>query len=218
LPPQDAALRIVHAGGRFVVVDKPPGMLSVPGKGPDKADCVASRVAAIFPAATGPFIVHRLDMETSGLMVLGLDPDAQRELSGQFEARTVEKIYVALVVGILTRDAGTIDLPIRPDPARRPLQVVDPVQGRSAVTGWRALARETDRTRVEFRPITGRTHQIRVHAAAPEPIGGLGSPILGDVLYGSDTPSPRLMLHAALLSFRAPGGVARVEFRSPPAF
>ncbi len=209
--------RIVFAGPRYAVVDKPAWMLSVPGKGPDKQDCVASRIAAMFPGATGPLVVHRLDMETSGLLVLGLDPGAQRELSRQFEARLVEKSYTALVDGLVEPEHGTIVLPMRPDRARRPLQLIDPERGRDAATHWRVLAREIDRTRVEFRPITGRTHQLRVHAATPSDRGGLGHPIIGDGLYGGP-PAERLMLHAGRLSFLDPDSGRCVEFESPAPF
>ncbi|MCC6661046.1 MAG: RluA family pseudouridine synthase [Phycisphaerales bacterium] len=209
-------LRIVHATAEIVVVDKPPGLLSVPGKGPDKADCVAARVRAAFPAACGPLIVHRLDMETSGLMVLGLTTGAQRELSRQFESRDVEKSYTALVRGSPGRDEGEISLPLRADVSHRPFQVVDRIHGRAAVTRYRVLVRETDRTRIWFLPVTGRTHQLRVHAAAAG--GGLGCPIIGDVLYGDGRPGDRLMLHASGLSFRPPGGGARMGFTSPVPF
>lgn len=202
------------------MIDKPSGVLSVPGIGPEKADCVVSRVHAAveamqavpLPIPHGQMIVHRLDMDTSGLMVVALDADAQRELSMQFEERRPEKKYIALVAGLLHTDEGTIDLPMRLDVENRPYQIVDHVQGRPATTHFRVLARETDRTRVEFRPITGRTHQIRVHASK-----GLGHPILGDPLYG-DHPAARLMLHASYLSFVEPGGAARIEFESPPPF
>jgi len=199
-------------------VDKPAGMLSVPGKGPGKQDCAAARVRRIVPGATGPLVVHRLDMETSGLMVFGLDADAQRSLSAQFEARTVEKCYVALVEGEIAAQCGVIDLPLRPDLARRPFQVPDWWGGRPAVTRWRVLAREGDRTRVRFEPLTGRTHQIRVHAATQRERGGLGHPIIGDMLYGDGTPAPRLMLHAARLSFQDPDGRRRREFESAVPF
>lgn len=198
-------------------MDKPAGMLSVPGKGANKQDCVASRVAAMFPGATGPLVVHRLDMETSGLLVLGLDPGAQRSLSAQFEARSVEKAYVALVEGAPAHDAGTITLPLRPDVSNRPIQIVDAAHGRPAVTRWRVLSREVDRTRVEFQPLTGRTHQLRVHAASPGPRGGLGHPIIGDTLYGGPA-AERLMLHAAMLSFLDPDSGRRLEFRSETPF
>lgn len=213
---------MIAATDRYAVIDKPSGMLSVPGKGPEKADCAAARVAALFPHATGPLVVHRLDMETSGLLVFGLDEQAQKDLSSQFERRVVEKSYTALVVGglppgwvgpdPLDRDQGELSLPMRGDLERRPLQVIDPVNGREAVTRWRILAREVDRLRMRFDPLTGRTHQLRVHAAS-----GLGHPILGDELYGGPE-APRLMLHAASLSFLEPGTGRRVEFVSTPPF
>lgn len=213
-------VRLVHLHERFVVVDKPSGVLSVPGIGPEKADCVVSRVhGALYagdtskPAlASNHLIVHRLDMDTSGLMVVALDADAQRELSQQFHDRIPEKSYVALVDGIVEADEGFIDLPMRLDVDNRPYQIVDHVQGRPAQTHFRVLSREIDRTRIEFRPVTGRTHQLRVHAAH-----GLGHPILGDVLYGK-VPAPRLMLHARTLSFLLPGTRTRVEFEAPVPF
>ena len=232
-------LTILHQSDRFVVIEKPAGLLSVPGKGPDKADCAASRVRAMFPRATGPLVVHRLDMDTSGLMVFGLDEGAQRELSRQFEDRLVEKAYVALLETIdvdiarspLAQDSGLVDAPMRVDLDNRPFQIHDPEHGRPAQTRWRVLAREPDRVRVRFEPINGRAHQLRVHASLPAPLG-LGAPILGDVLYNptdhrlarelDETPprSPRgrLMLHATELSFLAPGTKRREEFTSPPPF
>lgn len=210
-PTSPGPIEIVHAGERCVVVDKPAGLLSVPGK--LEKDCVAARIAGMFPRATGPLIVHRLDMETSGLMVLALDPEAHRELSGQFEARKVEKRYEALLDARFTpgehtpredplrADEGEVELAMRLDVERRPWQVIDPVQGRPARTRWRVLARESSRIRVELVPLTGRTHQLRLHAAA-----GLGRAILGDSLYGDRASAPRLMLHARVLGFTEPGG------------
>ncbi len=209
----DAPIAIMHAAERYVVVDKPSGLLSVPGKGEGKRDCAVARVRAMFPSATGPLVVHRLDMETSGLLVFGLDAGAQRDLSRQFEGRAVEKSYLALVDGLVEGESGRIELPLRCDLNRRPIQIVDHERGREAVTLWRVLGRDVDRTLVEFRPLTGRSHQLRVHAAA-----GLGAPILGDPLYGRADSAPRLMLHAAGLSFREPGGGRRVEFESPASF
>lgn len=207
---------VIASGVRFVVINKPSGMLSVPGKGPEKADCAAARVRSSFPACSGPLVVHRLDMETSGLLVFGLDEEAQKDLSSQFERRVVEKSYTALVVGApaaswngpdpLDQEEGEISLPMRGDLERRPLQVIDMENGREAVTRWRVLARETDRIRIRFKPLTGRTHQLRVHAAS-----GLGHPIIGDELYGGSE-AERLMLHASELSFLEPGTKRRVEF------
>lgn len=209
-----ASLRVVHVARRYAVLEKPAGMLSVPGKGWEKADCVASRARAMFSGATGPIVVHRLDMETSGLIVVALDEESQRYLSWEFERRRVEKAYVALVEGEVRGDAGVIDLPIRADIERRPYQVHDPVHGREAVTRWRVMSREVDRTRVRFEPVTGRTHQIRVHAAHAE---GLGRAIVGDVLYGEGG-AERLMLHASELAFRDPESGERVKFVSQVPF
>ena len=204
---------------RYVVIDKPAGLLSVRGKGPDKTDCAAERVRAAFPRCRGPVVVHRLDMDTSGLMVFALDEGAQRELSERFEVRRVRKAYVALVDGLLERDRGEIDVPMRPDLDRRPHQIADWTFGRPALTRYEVMALETDRTRVRLEPLTGRTHQLRLHCAHPL---GLGAPILGDVLYGPPRIDPgassRLMLHAAELAFNEPGtGVERV-FESAAQF
>jgi tRNA pseudouridine32 synthase/23S rRNA pseudouridine746 synthase len=215
-----ASLPIVRATPELVVVDKPAGLLSVPGRGPDKQDCVASRVAAMFPEATGPLTVHRLDMETSGLMVLGLTPEAHRALSMQFEARTVDKHYIALLDGRLTTPRGSISLPLRLDVDNRPRQVVDHAQGKHALTSFRTLGYERSVngiwcTRVEFMPQTGRSHQLRVHAAHHE---GLHHPILGDSLYGDASSAPRLMLHASALALTEPATGSRLTLNSPPPF
>lgn len=213
----DGELRIVQISKRFLVVDKPSGLLSVPGKGEQNQDCVARRAKLLVPQTSGPFVVHRLDMETSGLMVLARDPDAHRHLSRQFEARAVTKAYEAILMGEVVGDSGTISLPMRPDVDRRPLQIVDWTHGREAVTRWRVLSREPadsanpdapPRTRIHFEPITGRTHQLRLHAAHPRDggsKGGLGCPIVGDTLYGDGAASgPRLLLHAKFLAFIDP--------------
>ncbi len=233
-PMLSPALPILLQSPSFVVIDKPPGLLSVPGKGdePHKKDCVASRVAAMLPHASGPLIVHRLDMDTSGLLLLGLTPDAQRNLSRQFEERRVEKRYIALIDGLIDHATqGEINLPIRLDPNHRPWQIVDGLHGRDSITRWRILAHETDRTRIQFAPITGRAHQLRIHAATPRSCGGLGACILGDVLYGSDylapappeargrpAPAERLMLHAAYLAFDDPDTGRRIEAASAAPF
>jgi tRNA pseudouridine32 synthase/23S rRNA pseudouridine746 synthase len=211
-------LSIVYAGRRFVVADKPAGLLSVPGRGEGMGDCVASRVAAMFPHATGPLVVHRLDMDTSGLIVLGLDPAAQRHLSLQFERRRVEKLYTALVDGLVRQDAGVIDLPLRVDWPNRPRQIVCEAMGKSSITRYRVTAREGDRTRLLLEPLTGRSHQLRVHLAD---VRGLGHAILGDRLYASGPARDehsRLMLHASALSFRPPGERRMADFMSPSPF
>ena len=215
---QAASLAIIHATDRYVVIEKPSGLLSVPGIGPHKQDCAVARVRAMFPRSDGPLVVHRLDMETSGLLVFGLDAAAQRELSGQFERRIPAKSYVALLDGVLEFDEGRVDLPMRPDVVNRPWQMIDHIHGRQAVTDVRVVAREIDRTRVRLSPVTGRAHQLRLHAATMRCQGGLGAPILGDPLYGDAQAAPRLMLHAASLSFLDPATGVRVAFESPAPF
>lgn len=208
---------VVHRGRRWLALDKPAGVLSVPGKGDDNRWCVPLWVRARFPQATGPITVHRLDMDTSGLLVVALDAEAQRDLSGQFERREVDKRYVAVVEGHVAAERGTLDAPMRLDPDRRPYQVVDPVHGRPAVTDFRVLAYECDRTRLELTPRTGRTHQLRVHCAHAGP-GGLGRPIVGDVLYGDATGAERLLLHARWLCLTDPDTGRRVELEAPCPF
>lgn len=220
-------IRVALATERFVVIDKPAGLLSVPGKGEANQVCAAAWAREAFGAA-GPVVVHRLDMDTSGLLVLARDAAAQRELSAQFERREVEKAYVAVVEGHVPAQGGRAVAPMRLDPERRPRQVVDPVHGRPAVTEWRLLAYEADRSRLELTPITGRTHQLRVHCAEPGAGGllaphadpaGRGFPIVGDVLYGGvERDAPRLLLHAARLVFTDPATGRRVEVESAPEF
>lgn len=205
-------LHLIHATSRYAVIDKPAGLLSVPGKGEENRDCVPARARVVFPGASGPLVVHRLDMDTSGLLVIGLDADSQRELSRQFEAREVEKKYTALAAGVMSAESGTIDAPIRPDYLNRPYQVVDRSHRRPAVTCWKVMTVETDRTRLELIPLTGRTHQLRVHCAHA------GHPILGDVLYGDGEAAERLMLHASGLTFTDPETGRRVEYRSGAPF
>ena len=208
-------------GDDFAVVEKPAGLLSVPGRGEGKSLCVESLARAAFADADGPLIVHRLDMETSGLMVLGLDREAHRALSRQFIHRKVGKTYVALLDGIVECDEGAIDLPLVVDWPNRPRQIVDAKRGKPSRTLWRVVDRDqaADVTRVEFRPMTGRTHQLRVHAATPRAQGGLGCPILGDSLYGDHDSARRLMLHANHLAFWQPSvKSAWLKFTSEPPF
>ena len=196
-PPQ--GIEIVTIDDAFVVVHKPSGLLSVPGRGPDKADCLSARVQAEFAEA---LVVHRLDMETSGLMVFARSLDAQRALNRAFEQRLVGKYYVAVVTGIVESDQGTIHLPLICDWPNRPRQMVDHEIGKPSTTHYVVLVRDQTlmQTRVGLTPITGRSHQLRVHMAS------LGHAIIGDSLY-SATPPPdgqRLLLHAAKLSFPHP--------------
>ncbi len=205
-------VRVVGRGQRWVVVEKPVGLLSVPGRGPDKTDCVKARVEAMFPEATGSMTVHRLDMDTSGLMVFALSKPAHSKLSRQFQDRKTGKSYTALLAGNVEGDEGAVDLPLIVDWPNRPRQHVNYDTGKPARTLWRVTGRERGHasgyagplTRVEFRPITGRTHQLRVHSATPREDGGLGAAILGDTLYGDPESAPRMMLHAAHLAFWEP--------------
>jgi tRNA pseudouridine32 synthase/23S rRNA pseudouridine746 synthase len=211
------APRIVHRDDRLLVLEKPSGLLAVPGRGPDLQDCLARRVQELFPTA---LVVHRLDRDTSGLMLMALDADAQRDLSRQFEQRQVQKHYQCIVRGMPERSSGLVDLPIARDPARPPRYRIDHETGRPSQTSWRVLERLGDRARLDVEPITGRSHQIRLHLAT------LGHPILGDPLYGDDeTPAdceaslaPRLLLHATLLTVAHPADGRRVEWRSACPF
>ncbi len=205
-------LKVVHEDARFVVLEKPAGLLSVPARDETVTDCLVARVQQRFPHATGPLAVHRLDLDTSGLLLVALDDEMYRLLQAQFLSREVHKRYVAVLEGALRGDEGVIELPMRVDLEQRPRQVVDFEHGKPATTRWRVLAREGTRTRVAFFPLTGRTHQLRVHAAHPQ---GLGTPIVGDRLYGSA--AERLMLHAEVLSFRHPvtGADVRVVSAAP---
>ncbi len=184
----------------------------MPGKTPDLSDCVASRAAALAP---GALIAHRLDMATSGVLALALNPLAHRNLSMQFMKRYTEKTYLAEVMGGPEADSGSIDLPLATDPETRPRQRVDHAQGRPALTHWRVLARRGATARMELRPVTGRSHQLRVHMEV------LGCPILGDHLYGSSesrAAAPRLMLHALRLTLRHPANGVPVTFEAPCPF
>ncbi|MBM7113663.1 pseudouridine synthase [Archangium primigenium] len=215
VPPVHApgALSLVHEDAWLVVVDKPEGLLSVPGKGEALADSVLARLRARYPEAPGPLLVHRLDLDTSGLLVAARAPPVHALLQRQFLHRAVDKRYVAWVDGRVPADEGLIDLPLRVDLDDRPRQIHDPVHGKPALTRWRVLERRGARTRVAFFPLTGRTHQLRVHAAHPL---GLGAPIVGDRLYGHE--GPRLLLHAEALTFTHPGTGERVTFTRPAPF
>lgn len=197
-PPNDP-LTILHDDYQVVLVDKPSGLLSVPGKGPDLADCLLTRVQAVFPTA---LLVHRLDRDTSGVMIFALTPHAQRHLGLQFEKRQTRKTYVARVWGDMAEKTGTVDLPLIVDWPNRPRQMVDHDNGKQAVTDWRVMRRGAGETRVRLMPKTGRSHQLRVHMLA------LGHPILGDPFYaeGAARDYPRLMLHSETLQFRHPDG------------
>ena len=186
---------LVYEDEWMAAVNKPAGMLSVPGKG--DAPSVWSWARAHFPEATGPLLVHRLDMDTSGVLLIAKDPETHRKLQQLFETRHIKKRYIALLDGTVTDDEGFIRLPLCPNPNDRPRQMVSTVYGKAAVTRFEVLSRSHGQTRVAFYPFTGRTHQLRVHAAHPE---GLDTPIVGDNLYGRR--ASRLFLHAETVTFR----------------
>jgi tRNA pseudouridine32 synthase/23S rRNA pseudouridine746 synthase len=204
-------ITIIHEDPAFVVVVKASGFLSVPGRGPDKQDCVTERVKAMYPDCIEQPAAHRLDMDTSGLMVVALTKDAHRNLSIQFQERQTSKRYEALLEGELDMDSGTIELPFRLDVDNRPYQIYDETHGKMGVTHWQRIAIENGLTRVSFVPITGRTHQLRVHAVHEL---GLGIPIVGDVLYGTGTAAGQLKLHACELGFRHPMTDEQLHFVS----
>ena len=211
----NGGLNIIHADAHLVVVDKPAGLLAVPGRGPDKQDCIESRLRLLFPVAIEQPAVHRLDMATSGLMVLALDRATHRDLGRQFAARQVEKRYVAVLEGEVKGTAGRIELAFRLDPDNRPYQVFDPLRGKLGVSDWRLLEVVAGRSRVEFVPHTVRTHQLRLHAAH---FLGLGCPIVGDTLYGHGKTGERMLLHASGLRFVHPGSGRWLGFKSMPDF
>ncbi|MEL6689196.1 MAG: pseudouridine synthase [Pseudomonadota bacterium] len=208
--PPEEPLKVIHLDHELLAVDKPSGLLSVPGKGPELADCLLTRVQAEYPSA---LLVHRLDRDTSGVMLFALSPLAQKHLGQQFERRVTKKVYVAEVWGRL-EGSGTIDLPLIVDWPNRPRQMVDHENGKAAVTEWRAK-KPGETTRVELRPQTGRSHQLRVHMLE------IGHPILGDPFYASPeafAAAARLQLHAWKLSVRHPDGGEWIEFRAKLPF
>lgn len=209
--PPDVPLDVIHEDHEVLLVSKPHGLLSVPGKGPELADCLLTRVQAAFPQA---LLVHRLDRDTSGVMVFALTPHAQRHLGLQFEKRQTKKVYVARVAGRVADKTGTVDLPLIVDWENRPKQRVDHETGKPALTDWRVLRASDVETRVRLMPKTGRSHQLRVHMAE------IGHPILGDPFYseGAARAHPRLMLHSESLSFRHPDGGKGMRFSSKAPF
>lgn len=210
--PPAGPVRCVYSDEHIVVTVKPSGLLSVPGRGPEKADCLPARLEGAF----GPLlIVHRLDMETSGLIVLARTPEAQSTLSRAFAGRKVSKRYVAIVAGEVASQSGTISEPIGADWPNRPRQKIDRENGKPSETRYSVLAREDGVTRVQLTPVTGRTHQLRLHMLA------LGHPILGDLLYAPPEvrdAAPRLLLHASGLSFDHPATGAPMDFTAPAPF
>jgi tRNA pseudouridine32 synthase/23S rRNA pseudouridine746 synthase len=203
---------VIHADDFLVVFNKPTHLLSVPGIGPQKADCLVARAQHDFP---GCRIVHRLDRDTSGLIVLAQDAQTHRALSIQFQDRLVTKRYEAIVFGTPEKQEGCIDAAIRKDMDRAPRQCIDPEQGKPSQTQWRVLSRQDDRARLELSPRTGRSHQLRLHLLH------IGHPILGDDLYAPPEAlamAERLCLHATHLGFTHPGTGEQVSFDCPAPF
>lgn len=208
---RDFEIEIVYSDKHLVVVNKPSGLLSVPGRGPDKADCVLSRLQQQFPTIR---IVHRLDCATSGLMVLALDADSHRELSRQFHDREVKKRYQALVYGYMEHENGEVNQPMMTDWPNRPRQMITP-EGKPAQTYYQCLSRTEEMSRVDLTPITGRSHQLRVHMLHT------GHPILGDGLYAHEealNTKDRLCLHATDLMITQPETGEELTFTSKAPF
>ena len=210
-PAENKTLTTVYEDDAILVIDKPAEFLSVPGR--HIRDSVWARVSERFPDATGPLVVHRLDMSTSGLLVIAKQKEVHKKLQRQFARRSVTKRYQAIVAGTVNAEEGTIDLPLRGDLEDRPRQIVCTEHGRAACTRWKVVERRSGTTRVDLWPVTGRTHQLRVHCAHPH---GLGLPICGDDLYG--VPGKRLLLHAAELGFTHPVTGKAVNLQSSVPF
>lgn len=210
------AIVCLHADDALLVLDKPAGLLSVPGRDVVNQDCASARAQATWPDA---LVVHRLDMATSGLLLMARGAAMRRALGMAFEWRRVHKRYIAVVAGHVAQDSGEIHQPLRTDWPNRPRQIVTP-DGRPSHTRWRVLARESDaqgrpQTRLELEPVTGRTHQLRVHLLS------IGHPILGDALYADPEAlarSPRLLLHASELALIHPVSGAPLHWHSPAPF
>tara|TARA_R110002096_G_scaffold436096_2_gene667502 strand:- start:89178 stop:89831 length:654 start_codon:yes stop_codon:yes gene_type:complete len=211
-PPLDPYLDIIYCDDDILILNKPSGLLSVPGKGEHLADCLESRAKQSFPSA---LTVHRLDMDTSGLMVMGLNKFAHRHLSLQFQNRNVDKTYVARVYGIFDKEDGMVDLPLICDWPNRPKQMVDFENGKPSQTKWRVIKRNENETLVQLTPLTGRSHQLRVH------MNELGHPILGDRFYAHDealTMSDRLCLHSTAITVMQPIEKIKLTFEASAPF
>jgi tRNA pseudouridine32 synthase/23S rRNA pseudouridine746 synthase len=212
VPHSREEIRILHEDDDLLLVRKPDLLLSIPGRHPLNKDCLVTRLQQRYPSAS---IVHRLDLDTSGIMVIPLNKPTHAHVSRQFQQRRVEKSYHAIVYGVLERDNGEIDLPIATNWADRPRQMICHERGRSALTRFEVLERGTDRTRVLLKPITGRSHQLRIHMRE------LGHPILGCDMYAHPQAlamASRLMLHATTLAFEHPGTGQRLVGECPADF
>lgn len=210
---KDTPLKILYEDEWIVAVEKPSGMLSVPGK--NDLDSVQQRLRLMYPDATGPLVVHRLDMATSGILLAAKDKDVHARLQSQFETRSISKEYIAILDGVPSHECGIIDLPICLNPLDRPRQMVDFENGKPAITEYKVECIKDGRAKVVFKPHTGRTHQLRVHSAH---VSGLGCPISGDELYGNPESASRLCLHASRLVFRHPVSDKEIEIVSPSPF
>jgi tRNA pseudouridine32 synthase / 23S rRNA pseudouridine746 synthase len=208
-------LKIIAEFESFVVVYKPSGLLSVPGRTPENQDCVTERFKVLYPDAIPHPSIHRLDWETSGIIVVARTKEAHRQISIQFQKRKVEKHYVAVVDGIVEEAEGQIELPFRLDVDNRPHQMYDEEHGKIGISDWKNLGIEGNTTRIYFNPLTGRTHQLRLHSMHAK---GLGFPIVGDCLYGTGTDVDQLKLHACYISFFNPETGERIEFHSDAPF
>ncbi len=218
---QLADFSLIYADDALLVLDKPAGLLSVPGRGDDKQDCLSCRVQQLYPDAC---VVHRLDMATSGLLLMARGSAVQRQLNAAFASRAVHKRYEAVVDGVLTplkppdSDGwSAINLPIRLDWPNRPKSKVDMLHGKPSLTRWRVLSSHAAKqtTRLTLQPVTGRSHQLRVHLQA------ISHPILGDALYASEqvvAKASRLLLHATELELPHPNSLVPMRFISPPPF
>ncbi len=215
--PHILGINLLYSDEAIAIINKDEGMLSVPGRGEDKHDSASVRIKELFPSAPELPSVHRHDMDTTGILVIAKTEEAKRKLSMQFEARETEKVYVALLRGLIKEESGVIDLPMRLDVDNRPYQIIDFLQGKKAVTNWKKIKVEILNgekvSRIRFYPHTGRTHQIRVHAAS-----GLHTPIVGDRLYGERREGERLCLHAESLTFTHPLTGERVTFKEDAPF
>jgi tRNA pseudouridine32 synthase / 23S rRNA pseudouridine746 synthase len=212
-PPPLGTLELVYIDDFLLVLNKPSGLLSVPGRGANKSDCLTMRVQQVFPDALS---VHRLDMSTSGLMVIARGKVMQSRLSRMFREHRAKKLYIAMLAGRVKTPTGAVDLPLAPDWPNRPRQQIDVAYGKSSFTRYRLLAYDeaADTSRVELEPLTSRTHQLRVHMAA------IGHPIMGDRLYGagSGANARRLLLHASGLSFNHPESAQAINLVCEPPF
>ncbi len=209
--PPDVPLVVLYEDAGLLVLDKPPGLLSVPGKLEGREDCLIARLQTAYPEA---LLVHRLDCDTSGVMIFARDKAAQGWLGQQFEKRVAKKSYIARLWGRLTPATGEVDLPLCADWPNRPRQKVDFENGRAAQTVWQVIGDESTGSRVRLFPRTGRSHQLRVHMLEQ------GHPILGDPIYatGAAQDFPRLMLHAESLTLQHPTTRAFVTFEAPVPF